>query len=61
MHPSKIFLCLAAVMILQESGVAAHNHNHGHGLDVLNKFIQRELMEHVMMITHLNLLVGQNL
>ena len=39
MYPSRIFLCLAAVMILQKSGVASHDRNHGHGLDVLNKFI----------------------
>ena len=47
------FLCLAAVLMLQQSAVAACNHNHGPGLDnfikvnttVLDKFIQRRINE----------------
>ena len=53
MYPFRIFLCLAAVAILQKSGVVAHNHNHGQDLDnfikvntnVLNKFIQKRINE----------------
>ena len=53
MHPSRIFFCLVAVVILQKNGIVAHDHNHGQDLDnfikvnttVLDKFIQKRINE----------------
>ena len=53
MYPSRIFLCLVAVVILQKNGIVAHDHNQGQGLDnfikvntnVLNMFIQKRINE----------------
>ena len=53
MNPSMFFLCLAAVIMLQQSGIAACDHNNGPDMDtfikvnstVLDKFIQKKINE----------------
>ena len=47
MYPSRFFLCLAAVMILQQSGVAAHVPSLDAFIEVnttvLDKFVQNKI------------------
>ena len=66
MYPSRFFLCLTTVMILQQSGVAPPvpvpdldafiNVN----TNVLDKFIQKKIDQAFFVIAHFNLLVGKS-